>query len=498
MTNGVFHYQPNSSTQAIDVVIHNAVARAKANSDVTFDARASVNDKALTIGLQSIWPTPTNTFRQVPLTLDLLGDNERVTLDGFTRIPFDKTRYRLGLDMQGQSLSELTPQGVPTLPDLGPYAFRATFDAYPEGYVLSNILVTVGTTTLQGHAGVFATSNVSTRIVVDLHSDRIQLDDLLVEQWFKTNSPAGTAETTANSEKPSLTNQIDSVAGYILEQLEADVHLQVDSVRSGEDILGAGELGLRVHDGKLQLSPFWVELPGGRLTAALDYREHTDAASLDLSVTTEMFDYGILARRIDPETQTSGAITLDLHVSAEGPRGRQLLDHADGHLGAALFPSNLDASVFDLWSANLITSLIPSLDRSESKVNCIALVLNLTDGVLTDRDIVIDTTKVRVLGTARIDLADNSLNISVRPRSKKPRFFTLQTPVSVSGNVDDPQIEVSGWQIAKSAVGFVASVVTVPLRWPFVTPIPEDGSKECLQRMQMAVDEIQATKTPTE
>ena len=104
----------------------------------------------------------------------------------------------------------------------------------------------------------------------------------------------------------------------------------------------------------------------------------------------------------------------------------------------------------------------------------------------------IDTSRVRVTGRGRIDLEAGDLRLTLTPKAKKPAFFSLATPVGVRGSVDDPEIDISAWEVTKSVGRFLASIVTVPIQLLYVKPMPEDGSEACIQDLERVIDEILA------
>ena len=88
---------------------------------------------------------------------------------------------------------------------------------------------------------------------------------------------------------------------------------------------------------------------------------------------------------------------------------------------------------------------------SASRINCGIGHFTLTDGVLTDRGILLDTTRVRVRGTGRVDFRDESIAMRLQPQPKQAQFFSLATPIEVSGSVTDPKIGVNAGDVLATA-----------------------------------------------
>ena len=145
----------------------------------------------------------------------------------------------------------------------------------------------------------------------------------------------------------------------------------------------------------------------------------------------------------------------------------------------AVWPNDVNARIFNLWSSNLLLSLLPFLGGDDSVVNCIAGELSLQDGVASVRSFLIDTTQVQVKGRGRANLASRKINLDLRPRPKRPRFLSLSTPLTVRGTLKDPDISVGAGGFVKTAIRLYYSLIIFPIEWLTQKTIPEDNSCQC-------------------
>ena len=235
----------------------------------------------------------------------------------------------------------------------------------------------------------------------------------------------------------------------------------------------------------LVVDPFHLEIPGGSLDVGIDYAQRETGVVAKITANVDEFDYGVLARRYSPESTVGGLIDVKANITSQAESLARLMAGANGYLAFLVRPDQLDAKVFDLWAANLITTLVPALDKkSNSKVNCVAGSFEIENGVLTQRTFTIDTSRVRVKGKARVDFDTDTLSMKMKPKSKQARFFSLGTPVGVKGTFEKPELDLSGWDITKSAFGFVFSVVTVPFKMIFSGKLPTDGTQLCIEQLE--------------
>lgn len=145
-----------------------------------------------------------------------------------------------------------------------------------------------------------------------------------------------------------------------------------------------------------------------------------------------------------------------------------------------VWPLDLRAEAYDLWAANLMFALLGSLaSKTESKVNCAVGEFVLQNGVMTSKELVIDTSKVRVSGKGSIDFPARRFEVHLQPRAKKPAFFSLETPISIKGTFDQASAGVSPGGLVGSVINFATSPVFAPLRRLMDIIIPEKDPNIC-------------------
>jgi uncharacterized protein involved in outer membrane biogenesis len=140
----------------------------------------------------------------------------------------------------------------------------------------------------------------------------------------------------------------------------------------------------------------------------------------------------------------------------------------------------LRSGVFNLWSANLVLTLLPLIDPGQkSRVNCIVGRFDLKDGDLADDQFLIDTSTVRIRSTGHANLKTEELGFVFRPRAKGPGLFRLQTPLRVSGTLSDQRFGVDPRDVFLSTLRMIASPILVPIERLTLGPLPRDGADVC-------------------
>ena len=266
----------------------------------------------------------------------------------------------------------------------------------------------------------------------------------------------------------------------VLARFDADLDVEVTEVLSGADRMGDGRLRAQVTDGRLFLGPAEVNIPGGTVRLSVLYEPSPAGVRLRTGAYIENFDYGILARRLRPGTEAQGRLSMNLELGSRAPSLAKVMEHANGRIDVAVWPKQLSSGVFDLWAVNVFLAALPAIDpSSEPVVNCVVARFDLRDGKLSDDAILVDTSRMRVTGKGGADFRDETLAFRLQPQAKSAQFFSLATPVDITGTLTDFSVGPSVGDVLLTLGRFFGSLVVVPFEWLTEGPIPRDGADVC-------------------
>lgn len=423
--------------------------------------------------------------KSIPFSLDAGAAGITLKLTGDVDRPFTQKDVELSLELGGARFDTLDPLLHAALPPWGPWVMAGRFHMTKGGYEVSSLMLRVGSSALTG-SGRFDTRVVPPRLDVVLAADTIQLDDFRFGNW----SPEGNKKPVpvkgeSEDEKRRRTAAQKQQAAHllsreVLRRQDASVKVRVGQVLSGKDVLGKGALDARLEHGHAEIGPLAVDTPGGSASMKLEYAPEEKDVALSFIAKADRFDYGILVRRANPQSRLSGVFDLDVDISAHAQALSDLLRNGKGHINFALWPENMESGVLDYWAVSVLTALLPKLDSSRaSRVNCAIGEFVLADGKLTDKKIVVDTSRMRVTGKGEADFAAEKLDFYMQPRAKTPQFMSLAVPVELGGTFSDYSVGVRAADVAGTVGEFFTSFIWMPLRGLFSKAIPEDGSDIC-------------------
>jgi uncharacterized protein involved in outer membrane biogenesis len=422
--------------------------------------------------------------RRMPLDVVMTGAGARLSLSGELAPRVASPDVDLVVGLTGTTFADLAPLFRTSLPPWGPYAGAARLRVSDWGYEVENLRFAVGESVLEGR-GALETSRPRPLLTVALDATSIQLDDFAFGTWSPfdarkvedTRSMAARIEDAAAETGAQVQALLDP---ELLADYDANLSLDVRQVVSGRDRLGRGRVAAKVEQGGLRIDPVEVEIAGGGI-ARFDwsYQPRGETIETRARLKAERFDYGVVARRVRPDTDLAGTFSLDLDVAGASPRLAGAIARGSGRIDFAVWPERLHAGVFDLWATNVLLAVLPAMKTDVTRVNCAIGEFDLADGVLTSRRVLIDTTNTRAQGSLIANLPGNSLEARLVPQPKVAQFFALATPIEVTGTLQDFRVTVRPGDVFATAARWATSLVVVPIRKLTETPPPADGSDVC-------------------
>lgn len=480
---------------AANIVVSQGVLTAAPGERVKLDVAGTLESLPVTIAVRTAPAKDlVNPVLRVPFEIAVEAAASRLSLSGSLARDIVERDVEMALKASGQRFDHLNKLLRVSLPPWGPWSAAGQFRMSRSGYEVNQLKLKVGSSELNGH-GAFDTSGKRPRLDVALAAPLIQLEDFRTGGWSATENQAtvATVATAAtakskNTDPDALRQQAsdasDQVQGLLspalLQQLNATLNVEVERVLSGRDQLGSGSLQARVDNGRAEIGPVKILMPGGSAQGSLSYLPGERDVQASVKLDVDKFDYGVLARRIKPESDMGGRFSVHVDVTSRAQRLSDILRHGSGQIDFAVWPENLKADVFDMWAVNVLVALLPTLDSDNvSKVNCAVGRFALDNGQLNQQQLVIDTSQMRVLGTSRASFVDETLQLRLQPQAKSAQFLSLAMPIEVRGSFQQFSVGPNPGDIFATVVRMATSIFWVPVKKLFEEKVPVDGRDVC-------------------
>ena len=361
------------------------------------------------------------------------------------------------------------------------------FQLKKNGYYLTDLAVRVNQSHMTGEMSLDTVARPP-RLDIDLTTRKLQIDDFKAGDW----SPV---QVTTNERKEDVAEKAAKaqddrpevqalLSPEFMRSLDVRFNLKVQEVLSGKDKLGNGNLEAGLEKGRFFVHPMQLNIPGGSVKIEFDFAPTDTEVALEIGAKVEEFDYGILARRIRPDSNMGGWLSLDVDLKSRAKNLETIMQHANGYIDFAIVPENFEANLFELWAVNLLSAVLPKLDsEATSKVNCGVFRFDIKDGQMKEDAIFVDTTKMQVGGEAQVNFKTNEVNLAMAPKAKKAEFFSLATPIQVKGTFNDYKIGVQPGGLIGTALRFITSPIVVPIQRIFSERVAADGHAACTAAM---------------
>lgn len=164
-----------------------------------------------------------------------------------------------------------------------------------------------------------------------------------------------------------------------------------------------------------------------------------------------------------------GHSDLDIDVTGRGASPHELAASMNGDLVVEIQNSTIRNDVFEVLGSDLltqfVTSIVPFVKRDDvTKLQCGAVHFEAKDGVLTsDKQIVLETDKMKVVGGGVINLNNEKIEIGFSPKARKGigvSIGSVATFVRLGGTLSDPKPETDPDGLLKSGATIGAAAAT--------------------------------------
>jgi hypothetical protein len=388
-----------------------------------------------------------------------------VMADGVVGEPPALVGTDLAVEARGPSLALVEALGGPGgLPDQ-PFELTAHLDGDPLRFRSDDLSVRLGASDVRGS---FRLDLSTDRPVLHakLASDRIDVTEILADRADRKRAQAEPVQPGPPSERGGRVIPDRPLELGVLRGADADVVWSVDELVGPAGRYQDLEIDLELEDGRLEVGPLAVtSSAGGHLGANLVLEPGAGAAytlRTELTLANARLD---LTREEDEDHALQPSLDADLQLTATGASLHELASTADGSFIVALGEGQVDSSVLDLITADIVLTLLDTLNpftsgKKTTTLQCAVVVAAFDGGVVTLEPMAVQTAKMTLLGDGRIDLATERLALDWVTKPRKGFGLSASTVTNpyfrLGGSLARPNLEVKPLE-AMTATGIAVA-----------------------------------------
>ena len=402
-----------------------------------------------------------------PLKVDATIGRTGVRAEGHVTGLLSLAAVDLQLALRGDSLAQLFPLLGVGLPET-------------RDYVTAGHLVRSGKTwrydTFTGRVG---RSDVAGNLQVDLAGARPMLRGEVLSQVLDFDDLApvigGTPPTTPTSPASPAAVPAAAAAKRVLPDIpfkterwrafDADVRLRAAR------ILRAQELPLEnlvahvlMQDAVLTLQPLDFGIAGGHLKATI----RLDGRPSEIVASAQVQARKILISKLFPTlvlTKTSvGQVNGEFDLTGRGPSVGRMLASADGQLRLVVEQGEISRLLMEKMGLHLLEILQLTLTGDKNVVlHCAVADFKLQRGVMTAQTLLLDTEVSTLVGSGNINLAQETLDLTLVPHTRNTSIVALRGPIHLRGSLAAPVATLDKPAIVARSAGALVLGLLNPL-----------------------------------
>ena len=429
-----------------------------------------------------------------PLQVQATVGTTSVNADGTVTGLLTFTAADLKLSLRGDSLSSLYPLIGIALPPTPAYqsAGRLVHQGAQWRYESFSGKI--------GHSDIAGTLQVDTGAVRPLLSGalvsrRLDLADLGPAVGARQAAAAPAPGTPARAARVLPDLPFDTARWN---SLDADVTLKAQSLRHAESSpLEDLQLRLVLTDRQLTLDPLAFGLAGGELKLRVVLDGRADPLHGQAKGRLRGLKLSGLLPTVDPGKTSIGELNGEVDLTGRGPSVGRMLATSDGRLSLVAQNGQISRLKMEKLGLHLLEILRLNLTGDETvALNCAVADFRVSRGVMKAQALVLDTAVNTVLGSGDIDLAQETFDLTIVPRTKVTSLIALRSPIYVKGPLANPVIKVDTGRVVLRSAGALALGLVNPLL--ALIPLVEAGpglDSECGKLVRQA-QSAQAAKPP--
>jgi len=349
---------------------------------------------------------------------------------------------------------EITSAFGPTLARLGPLSLEGRVSGTGTTPVLEIRSMRLGASDITGSVSADDMTARPLSIRADLRSDLVDVTSLL------RGRPAVAADPNDEGAPPTKPGTSGLLSDWpVPEGLSIDLSWTVQAFAAYDMILDQLTMSGRLGPDRIAIEDMRARHDGTPVAASVSIARPTeadDAPSLDARVTAQAIDLGaLLARsRIADDIAAVADMTLALRTAADthGPLAGRL----SGKLAAVITDGEIPRRLAELMAGDL-PALVAAwfAGRDTAPIRCGVVHVTLDQGLgILDR-LAIETEGLVIVGDGLIDLANDRLDIQLKPRARESRLLHAEADVSVTGSIDAPEVQIDPAAVAADVLTFV-------------------------------------------
>jgi hypothetical protein len=294
------------------------------------------------------------------------------------------------------------------------------------------------------------------RLDARLSSPTVHLKDLGFYPGDQEEKPAA-AQPAATSAKTSFFDDRPLPMDSLL-STDFSLNIRADKVIGKNVGFGPVDIEVELKEGRLRMGTSDLNYQQGQLS----FESLLDATGaqprVSLKIAAEDMDVDDILSYLHGPLLLEGQFNLAAELQSHGKSSREIAANLSGEFGAAIENGRIQRGVEMIASDALDLLFTAPAQKTFTDLNCLAGRLDFEKGVGTIQILYLDTPGIRARGFGSIDLTSETVDIVIKPESKR-RLFKHSSPLRITGPLNDPSVK----KIPANEAVILAAQLAVPI-----------------------------------
>ena len=247
--------------------------------------------------------------------------------------------------------------------------------------------------------------------------------------------------------------------------VDADVKLKANSIRRAKELpIENLDTHLKMKDSVLTLNPLKFGVAGGNLTAQIELDGQKDPIHAHTKIQVRKLHIRELFPTLKINKTSIGNINGDFELSGDGDSVAQILATANGKVALVIAGGEISKLMMESVGLHLWEMLRLKVAGDQViNIHCGVADFNVKKGVMVTQVLMLDTEVTTINADGTISLADEKLDITLKPKTKKLSLIALRAPIYIRGSFAKPQVSLDAGQVAARGLGAAVLAAVNPL-----------------------------------
>jgi uncharacterized protein involved in outer membrane biogenesis len=259
------------------------------------------------------------------------------------------------------------------------------------------------------------------------------------------------------------------------ESVDTDVRIRAGTIKRPEQ-LPLDKLETRIHmrDRVLSLDPLDFGIAGGRLAGTIRLDGNKKPIQGEVKMRVQNLQLAKLFPTVKQAQGSIGDLNGLIELSGTGDSVAKLLGTSNGKIGVYMDEGKISRFMMELVALDLWDAVRVKLrGDKEIDIRCAIADFAVQKGVAQANAFVFDTTVVNVSGSGTINLANEKMDLTLKPQPKDSGIGSLRTPLHIRGTFGQPDVGPDMGKLAAKSGGALLMGILNPLL--AVLPLIEEG-----------------------